>query len=46
MWPDAATFASGLRVPKPYRDFSMLEIVRESGGSRWLFPMRKFSRRR
>ena len=32
MWRDAATFASGLRVPKPYGDYIMLEILRESGG--------------
>ena len=32
MWSDAATFASGLRVPKPYGDYIMLEILRESGG--------------
>ncbi len=32
MWVDAATFASGLRVPKPYGDYIMLEILRESGG--------------
>jgi threonine synthase len=32
MWGDAATFASGLRVPKPYGDYIMLEILRESGG--------------
>jgi threonine synthase len=32
MWPDAQTFASGLRVPKPYGDAIILEIVRESGG--------------
>ena len=30
---DAATFASGLRVPKPYGDSIILEIVRASGGS-------------
>jgi threonine synthase len=30
---DAATFASGLRVPKPYGDDIILEIVRASGGS-------------
>jgi threonine synthase len=30
---DAATFAAGLRVPKPYGDDIILEIVRESGGS-------------
>jgi threonine synthase len=32
MWQDAATFASGLRVPKPYGDAIILEILRESGG--------------
>ncbi len=32
MWEDAATFAAGLRVPKPYGDYIMLEILRESGG--------------
>lgn len=32
MWQNAATFASGLRVPKPYGDGIMLEILRESGG--------------
>lgn len=32
MWQNAATFASGLRVPKPYGDSIMLEILRESGG--------------
>ena len=32
MWTNAATFASGLRVPKPYGDYIMLEILRESGG--------------
>jgi threonine synthase len=29
---NAATFASGLRVPKPYGDALILEIVRASGG--------------
>ncbi len=29
----AATFAAGLRVPKPYGDSIILEIVRASGGS-------------
>lgn len=29
---NASTFASGLRVPKPYGDSILLEIVRESGG--------------
>jgi threonine synthase len=32
MWPDAHTLASGLRVPKPYGDAIILEILRESGG--------------
>ena len=30
---NAATFASGLRVPKPYGDSVILDIVRASGGS-------------
>jgi threonine synthase len=29
---NAATFAAGLRVPKPYGDAIILDIVRESGG--------------
>ena len=33
MWQNASTFASGLRVPKPYGDYIMLEILRESGGA-------------
>jgi len=33
MWQDAHTFASGLRVPKPYGDYLILEIVRESQGT-------------
>ena len=32
VWKNASTFASGLRVPKPYGDAVMLEILRESGG--------------
>jgi threonine synthase len=32
MWPNAATFASGLRVPKPYGDTIILDICRNSGG--------------
>ena len=32
MWPDAATLASGLRVPKPYGDYLILEILKVSGG--------------
>ena len=33
MWQGAHTFASGLRVPKPYGDVEILEIVRASGGT-------------
>ena len=33
MWQNAATFAAGLRVPKPYGDYIMLEILRQSGGT-------------
>jgi threonine synthase len=32
MWSNGATFASGLRVPKPYGDRLILDIVRASGG--------------
>jgi threonine synthase len=32
MWPNAATRASGLRVPKAYGDYIILEILRKSGG--------------
>jgi threonine synthase len=32
MWENASTFAAGLRVPKPYGDSIMLEILRESAG--------------
>jgi len=31
-YKDAATFAAGLRVPKPYGDAIILDIVRKSGG--------------
>lgn len=33
MWPGAATLASGLRVPKPYGDYLILDILRQSGGT-------------
>jgi threonine synthase len=33
MWENAATFASGLRVPKPYGDYLILDIVRQSAGT-------------
>jgi threonine synthase len=38
MWPNAATFASGLRVPKPYGDSIMLEILRDSHGTALAIP--------
>ena len=38
MWENATTFASGLRVPKPYGDYIMLEILQESGGVALAFP--------
>jgi threonine synthase len=33
IWQGAHTFASGLRVPKPYGDYLILDIVRESQGT-------------
>jgi threonine synthase len=33
MWPSPATFASGLRVPKPYGDYLILDILKKSGGA-------------
>ena len=32
MWQNAHTFAAGLRVPKPYGDAIILDILRASGG--------------
>ena len=32
MWKNAATSASGLRVPKAYGDYIVLDILRKSGG--------------
>ena len=32
MWPNAATLAAGLRVPKPYADYLILDILKKSGG--------------
>ena len=32
-WSDAATYASGLRVPRAVGDFLMLRAIRESGGA-------------
>jgi threonine synthase len=37
-WDDAATVASGLRVPKPLGDFLVLQAVRESGGTAIAVP--------
>jgi threonine synthase len=33
MWQNAVTFASGLRVPKPYGDYIILDVVRKSLGT-------------
>jgi threonine synthase len=38
MWENAATFAAGLRVPKPYGDYIILDILKESGGAALAFP--------
>jgi len=32
MWKDAHTFASGLRVPKAYGDYIILDVLKKSGG--------------
>jgi threonine synthase len=33
MWADAATFAAGLRVPKAYGDYLILDILKKSQGA-------------
>jgi threonine synthase len=33
MFENATTFAAGLRVPKPYGDYIILDVVRQSGGT-------------
>ena len=33
MWPNASTLAAGLRVPKAYGDFMILDIIRQSDGT-------------
>ncbi|MFI5105237.1 MAG: threonine synthase [Terriglobales bacterium] len=33
MWKDAHTSAAGLRVPKPYADYIILDILKQSGGT-------------
>jgi threonine synthase len=37
-WQDADTFAAGLRVPKAYGDFIILDILRQSGGKSLAIP--------
>jgi threonine synthase len=32
MWENASTMAAGLRVPKPYGDYLILDILKKSGG--------------
>jgi threonine synthase len=32
MWPNASTIAAGLRVPKAYGDYLILDILKKSGG--------------
>jgi threonine synthase len=32
-WPDPATLAAGLRVPKPYGDYLILDILKKSHGT-------------
>jgi threonine synthase len=31
-WPEASTISAGLRVPKPYGDYIILDILKQSGG--------------
>jgi len=33
IWQDAQTSAAGLRVPKPYADYIILDILKQSGGT-------------
>ncbi len=33
VWPNASTLASGLRVPKPYGDYLVMDILKESKGA-------------
>ena len=33
MWQNAQTMAAGLRVPKPYADYIILDILQKSGGT-------------
>lgn len=43
-WADAATFASGLRVPGAVGDFLMLRALRESGGGAVAVPDREMAK--
>jgi threonine synthase len=45
-WEDAATVATGIRVPKAVGDFLILRAVRESGGSNPAGGRRRRARRR
>ena len=42
-WQDAATYASGLRVPGAVGDFLILSAIRESGGDAVAIPDRDMS---
>jgi threonine synthase len=37
-WPDACTFAAGLRVPKALGDFLVLDAIRDTGGTAIAVP--------
>ena len=39
MWTNAHTLAAGLRVPKPYGDCIILDILKKSGGAAIEAPM-------
>jgi threonine synthase len=41
MWKGAATFAAGLRVPKPYGDYIMMEILKNPSGVAIALPDEK-----
>jgi threonine synthase len=38
VWQDAHTLAAGLRVPKPYADYIILDILKKSGGTAVAIP--------
>ena len=37
-WPDASTIAAGLRVPRPYGDYLVLDILKQSNGTAVAVP--------